>query len=286
MPGRASFAPLKRHDRAVPSGSMTSIDPLHRRGGFHIRPGTLPLPRHTGTGEHCSPLQRGRFTPFQRMYPGGPGRTARSPTSGLDEVLGLAQIDDVVGVPGQHVDGLDLVAGHLKLQHLVRCRCCAPESGRGRATTMKNSHLRVVPVLTLGDAGLRDVDAELAAVLGFEQLGKAAAGVLVLFQVEDDLLFRQIGQIRASTASWQSCPPESPAVTQRCGLSLEPFQQVRNFAQCDLMGHRRGTVAPTVTENRRQTVVIAAVRPYPPARRAFPPPGRQCTIAPARWRGH
>ena len=80
MQGRTSFA-----RRNVTTGANFRVNdehrPLHRRGGFHIRPGTLPLP-HTGTGEHCSPLQCARFTPSQRMYPGGPGRTARSPTSG------------------------------------------------------------------------------------------------------------------------------------------------------------------------------------------------------------
>ena len=113
--------------------------------------------------------------------------------------------------------------------------------------------LRVVPVLTLCDAGLRDVDAELAATLGFEQLGKAAAGVLVLFQVKDDLLFGQIGQIRRVQLFCKAAR-RNLRQYERCGLSLEPFQQVHNFAQCDFVGHRRGTVAPTVMENRRQTV--------------------------------
>ena len=175
-----------------------------------------------------------------------------------DEVLGLAQIDDVVGVPRQHVDGLGLVAGHLKFQHLA-----AADAALLNQTVARNHDeklpLRVVPVLTLCDAGLRDVDAELAAALGFEQLGKAAAGVLVLFQVKDDLLFGQIGQIRRVQLFCKAAR-RNLRQYERCGLSLEPFQQVRNFAQRDFVGHRRGTVAPTVVENRRQTVVIAAVR--------------------------
>ncbi len=42
--------------------------PLRRRGGFHIRPGTFPLP-HTATGEHRSPLQLlSYFTPCPRFF--------------------------------------------------------------------------------------------------------------------------------------------------------------------------------------------------------------------------
>ena len=82
--------------------------------------------------------------------------------------------------PGQHVDGLGLVAGHLKFQHLA-----AADAALLNQTVARNHDeklpLRVVPVLTLCDAGLRDIDAELAAALGFEQLGKAAAGVLIFF---------------------------------------------------------------------------------------------------------
>ena len=37
-----------------------------------------------------------------------------------DEFLRLAQVDDVVGVSGEHVDGLDSVAVDFKLEDFVR----------------------------------------------------------------------------------------------------------------------------------------------------------------------
>ena len=35
------------------------------------------------------------------------------------EVFGVRQVDDVVGIAGEHVNGLDLVAAHLKLNDFI-----------------------------------------------------------------------------------------------------------------------------------------------------------------------
>ena len=37
-----------------------------------------------------------------------------------DEILGVGEVDDVVGVAGKHYDGPDFVAGDLVFEYLVR----------------------------------------------------------------------------------------------------------------------------------------------------------------------
>ena len=78
------------------------------------------------------------------------------------QILRIAQVDDIVGIAGQHMDGLYLVAGNLKLDHLIRADfALLNEAVAGHHN--KELPLGVVPVLALGDAGLRDVSADTKA---------------------------------------------------------------------------------------------------------------------------
>ena len=80
-----------------------------------------------------------------------------------DQILCLTEVDDVMGVSGQHVDALDVVATNLKLYHLV----CTQFALLDKAMTGHNNEefpFCVVPVLTFGDARLADVDAHLTAI--------------------------------------------------------------------------------------------------------------------------
>ena len=99
-----------------------------------------------------------------------------------------------MGVAGEHVDGLYPLAAHLKVQHLVRAD--APLLDQGPAAHHDEQlPLAVVPVLPLGDAGPGDVDTELAALRGLQQLRERAALVCVHLQGEYRLLLRQVAQI-------------------------------------------------------------------------------------------
>ncbi len=84
-----------------------------------------------------------------------------------DQILGVAEVDDVVGVAGQHVDGLNAVAGDLELQDLV----AADPALLNEAVAGDDDEelpLGVVPMLALGDAGSGDIHGKLAVVGGFE----------------------------------------------------------------------------------------------------------------------
>lgn len=82
-----------------------------------------------------------------------------------DQILRLGEIDDVVGVAGEHVDALDVVSTDFKLNNLIRAKLTLLNQTVSRNDDEKLP-FGVVPVLTFGDAGLGDIDAHLAGVEG------------------------------------------------------------------------------------------------------------------------
>ena len=83
-----------------------------------------------------------------------------------DEFLGIGQIDDVVRPAGNHVDGFNFVSRNLKGYFFVGVDIALLNQ---RATGNNNEKLPfgIVPMLSLGDTGLGDIDRELTAVDGF-----------------------------------------------------------------------------------------------------------------------
>ena len=94
------------------------------------------------------------------------------------------------------MDSFDLVAGHLEGDLLVG-KDIALLNQRTAADDDEELPLAVVPVLPLGDAGLADVDAELTAIDGLDQLGEGAAVVAVHFECELEFIRRQVAEIEA-----------------------------------------------------------------------------------------
>ena len=100
------------------------------------------------------------------------------------KVLGVGEVDDVVGVAGEHDDAPYPVSAHLVLDDLVGA--LLPHLDQ----PMTAHHdellpLGVVPVLPLGNPGPADVDADLAAAWRVDQLGECAPVIPVRLQVED-----------------------------------------------------------------------------------------------------
>ena len=85
-----------------------------------------------------------------------------------------------MGVARQHLYRLDPLAADLELQNFIGIQpALADQAAPGHND--EKFPLAVVPVLALGNAGLGNVHAALAAVFGFQQLGTAAALVCVDF---------------------------------------------------------------------------------------------------------
>ena len=115
-----------------------------------------------------------------------------------NEVFGIAEVDDVMGIAWKHVDGLDVVAVNFPFEDFA--------FGVIEVTLLNKSvafdddkllKLGVVPVLTFGDARLGDVDADLTCVEGMNQLGEAAAVIDVHLQWEGGLLVWQVAEVGA-----------------------------------------------------------------------------------------
>lgn len=114
-----------------------------------------------------------------------------------DEVLRVGEVDDVVRIARQHVDALDVVARDLELDDLAFGVVQVALLDEAVATDHDEElPLGVVPVLTLGDARLADVDADLTTIQGMYQLGEGASSIDVHLQREGDLLLREVREIR------------------------------------------------------------------------------------------
>ena len=108
-----------------------------------------------------------------------------------DEVFGIGEVDDVVGIAGEHDDGLDFVTTHLIVEDFVRALLAELDEAVARDDD-ELFPLGVVPMLTLGDTGLGDVDAYLSAVEGVDEFGERTAGIDIHLQIEDGLFLGKV----------------------------------------------------------------------------------------------
>ena len=115
-----------------------------------------------------------------------------------NEVFGVREVDDVMCVAREHVDGLNVVAVNFPFKDFT--------FGVIEVTLLNKSvafdddkllKLGVVPVLALGDARLADVDADLSCIEGMHQFCEAAAVIDVHLQREGGLLVGKVAEIGA-----------------------------------------------------------------------------------------
>ena len=79
-----------------------------------------------------------------------------------DEVVRFREVDDVVGIAGEHLHGLDFVAADFVVPDFA-CAFLAQPNQPVPAHHDEGLPLAVVPMLALRHAGLGDVDAHLPA---------------------------------------------------------------------------------------------------------------------------
>lgn len=111
-----------------------------------------------------------------------------------DEVLGVGEVDDVVGIAGQHDDRLDFIARHFIFDDVVG----ALLSHLYQPVAFDDDKLfplGVVPMLSFRDTGLGNIDAYLTATGRMDQFGERAAVIDVHLQVKHGFVLGQIAQI-------------------------------------------------------------------------------------------
>ena len=173
------------------------------------------------------------------------------------EVLGIGEVDDVVGVAREHVDGLDVVAGDLELDDLVRVQPTLLDE------PMPGDHdeelpFGVMPMLPLRDARLGDVDGHLACVQRMHELRERAAVIDIHLERERHLRGRKIAQV-GRIQLLRERALRDVRDHQRPGLRGELVEQVDNLAQRRPV--RRGHVAIAAVLHREhpEAVELAAV---------------------------
>ena len=90
-----------------------------------------------------------------------------------NQILSVAEVDDVMGITWQHVHGFNLIATHFPLQHLA-FRVVQVALLDEAVTLHYNELLKlgIVPMLSFSYAWLRDINAYLSCIQRMYQLSK------------------------------------------------------------------------------------------------------------------
>ena len=175
------------------------------------------------------------------------------------EVFGLGEVDDVVGVAREHVDRLDSVAGDFPFQDLAGGVIEVPLLDE--AVALDHDELLefgVVPMLSLRNARLGNVNRHLAGVQGVNKLGERATVIHVHLERECHLLLGKIAQVGRIQLLGKA-PVGDFGDHQRPRLVREGVQQVHDLAEGGPV--RRGHVAVLAVLEREhaQTVEVATM---------------------------
>lgn len=113
-----------------------------------------------------------------------------------DEVFGVAEVYDVMGVAREHNHALDFVSADFEFYHFVGAFFALLDE----SVTFDNDELLplgVMPVLALSDARFADVDADLPTARGVHQLCERTTLVAVHLEIEDGFVLWQVAEVSA-----------------------------------------------------------------------------------------
>ena len=108
-----------------------------------------------------------------------------------NERLGIGEVDDVVRVAREHVDGLDFVAGDLEVQDLVGVDAALLDESTAGDDDEKLP-FSVVPMLPLGHPRVGDIDRELSIAEGLDKFREGTARIDIGLQREGHLILGKI----------------------------------------------------------------------------------------------
>ena len=111
-----------------------------------------------------------------------------------NQVLRLAEIDDIMGMAGQHVNALDIITGYLKLNDFIRSQFAFLNQAMS-GNDDEELPLGIMPMLAFGDAGFGDIDADLTTIQCMHQFRETAAVIDIHLQRECYFLFRQVAEV-------------------------------------------------------------------------------------------
>ena len=146
-----------------------------------------------------------------------------------------------MGVAGEHVDGLDVVAGDLELDDFIGAQLALLDEAVA-GDDDEELPLGVVPVLAFGDAGTGDVDGDLAAIEGVDHLGEGATVIDIHLEREGYFLLGQVAEVGAVELLSKGALRD---FRNHQGLRLfcKLFQQINNTTKSNLMCYWTVTIS-------------------------------------------
>ena len=158
---------------------------------------------------------------------------------------------------GDHINRFDLVAADLELDDLARVDIAL----LNQSVTVDDDEelpLRVVPVLSLRNARLADIDGDLAAVEGVDEFGEAPAIVAVHLERIFELLLRKIREIEGVQLLREGTLGR---FGEKKGLreGFELLEEIDDLAESDLVRRRNVTISPVFLSDGVDSVEFAAL---------------------------
>ena len=177
------------------------------------------------------------------------------------EVLGVGQVGDGVRVAGDHLHGAHVRAGDdvlvdgelLAIGVLPHLPELDASGARDHQEPLPLAH---VPMVSLGDAGPRDVDGDLAALRRAQELGERAARVHVGLEAVGEVTRLVVGQERAPELLGEGAVREV-GHRERLAAVAEAAQQADDLAQGLHVGLR--DVAELLALHALEALVSATV---------------------------
>ena len=176
-----------------------------------------------------------------------------------DEVLGVGEVDDVVGIAREHDDALNLVSIYFIFKNLcIRVILVTKLNKSVTADYYELLPLGVMPMLSFCDSWFGDVYADLTAIQGMNEFCETASVVDVHLEVEDGFLLWEIREI--STVE-SLCKTVCWNIRNHKGLGhiTELVEEFNDLSKLDVMSDRRSTIAAFWCKNCLNTVKLTMV---------------------------
>ena len=158
-------------------------------------------------------------------------------------------------ITGEHDDALDVVTADLVVEDFIGAFLAELDETMA-ADDDELFPLGVVPVLSLGDARLADVDGYLSALGRMDEFGEGTSLVDIHLQVEDGFLFRQVAEVGrieflGEGVGWNL------GDHQRLRHGVKLMQQFHYLAKGHLMGHHAVAISSRCRRDDVESLELA-----------------------------
>ena len=173
------------------------------------------------------------------------------------EIFGIGEVDDIVGVTGEHDYTLNLLTRHFIFENLsIRVSFIAKLDESMTADYDKLLPFGVVPVLALSNSRFGDINTDLTTVEGVDEFGETTSIIDIHLEVEDGLVLREIAKVGAVETLCETIGRNLR--NYECLRHIaELTEEVYNLSEFDMMGYWSCTIASLLTKNSFNAIELA-----------------------------